>query len=149
MEPFRAACLPKRLCFCSICYKVKVVPYTFIRRGVPFRENTYPEPSACEVGWPVPLSLQCCHRVPICCWMNSEQAFSQGIESDSKRRPFSREACALTTMSPRPIFAIPFVYFSYFSLQRNRRFEGHISAVRAGLGHFNKPCGEKLGRSLG
>ena len=36
-------------------YKVKVVPYTFVRKGVPLRENTYPEPSACEVGWPVPF----------------------------------------------------------------------------------------------
>ena len=27
-------------------YKVKVVPYTFVRRGVPVREDTYPEPSA-------------------------------------------------------------------------------------------------------
>ena len=34
--------------------KVEVVPYTFVRRGVPVREDTYPEPSACEVGWPVP-----------------------------------------------------------------------------------------------
>ena len=33
----------------------KVVPYTFVRRGVPVRENIYPEPSACEVGWPVPF----------------------------------------------------------------------------------------------
>ena len=29
---------------------IKVVPYTFVRRGVPVRENTYPKPSACEVG---------------------------------------------------------------------------------------------------
>ena len=29
--------------------EVKVVPYTFVRRGVPVREDTYPEPSACEV----------------------------------------------------------------------------------------------------
>ena len=35
--------------------KVKVVPYTFVRRGMPVREDTYPEPSACEVGWPVPF----------------------------------------------------------------------------------------------
>ena len=35
--------------------KVKVVPYAFVRRGVPVRENTYAEPSACEVGWPVPF----------------------------------------------------------------------------------------------
>ena len=35
--------------------KVKVVPYTLLRRGVPVREDTYPEPSACEVGWPVPF----------------------------------------------------------------------------------------------
>ena len=34
--------------------KLKVVPYTFVRRGVPVREDTYHEPSACEVGWPVP-----------------------------------------------------------------------------------------------
>ena len=27
-----------------------LVPYTFVRRGVPVREDTYPEPSACEVG---------------------------------------------------------------------------------------------------
>ena len=30
--------------------KVKVVPYTFVRRGVPVREDTYPEPSECKVG---------------------------------------------------------------------------------------------------
>ena len=35
--------------------KVKVVQYTFVRRGVPVREDIYPEPSACEVGWPIPL----------------------------------------------------------------------------------------------
>ena len=29
--------------------------YTFVRRGVPAREDTYPEASACEVGWPVPF----------------------------------------------------------------------------------------------
>ena len=34
--------------------KVQVVPYTFVRREVPVGEDTYPEPSACEVGWPVP-----------------------------------------------------------------------------------------------
>ena len=34
--------------------KVKVVQYTFVRKGVPVREDTYPEPSACEVGSPVP-----------------------------------------------------------------------------------------------
>ena len=49
-----------------------------------------------------PLSPQCYHQVPICCWVNSERAFSQGIESDSNRRPSAREACALTTMVPRP-----------------------------------------------
>ena len=35
--------------------EVKVVLYTFVRRGVPVREDTYPEPSASEVGWPVPF----------------------------------------------------------------------------------------------
>jgi len=38
-----------------IYIKIKVVPYTFVRRGVPVREDTYAEPSACEVGWPVPF----------------------------------------------------------------------------------------------
>ena len=33
--------------------KVKVVPYTIVRRGVPVREDTYAEPSAYEVGWSV------------------------------------------------------------------------------------------------
>ena len=33
--------------------KVKVIPYTFIRRGVPVTEDTYPEPSVCEEGWQV------------------------------------------------------------------------------------------------
>ena len=35
--------------------KVKVVPYPFVRRGVPVSEDAYAEPSACEVGWPVPF----------------------------------------------------------------------------------------------
>ena len=35
--------------------KVKVVPYTFVRRGVPVREDTYTEASAYEAGWPVPF----------------------------------------------------------------------------------------------
>ena len=35
--------------------KGKVVPYTFVHRGVPVTEDTYPEPSPCEVGWPVPF----------------------------------------------------------------------------------------------
>ena len=38
-----------------VMVKVKVVPYTFVRRGVPVREDTYPEPSAYEVGWPAPF----------------------------------------------------------------------------------------------
>ena len=41
----------------TVKIKVKVVPYTLVRRGVPVREDTYPEPSACEVGWPVPRRL--------------------------------------------------------------------------------------------
>ena len=39
----------------NIYKKVKVVPYTFICRGVPVREDTYAELSAYEVGWPVPF----------------------------------------------------------------------------------------------
>ena len=34
---------------------LKVVLYTFVRRRVPAREDTYAGPSACEVGWPVPF----------------------------------------------------------------------------------------------
>ena len=34
---------------------LKVAPYTFVRRRVPVRENTYPESSAYEVGRPVPF----------------------------------------------------------------------------------------------
>ena len=30
--------------------KVKVIKNTFVRRGVPIREDAYPKPSACEVG---------------------------------------------------------------------------------------------------
>ena len=39
----------------SSCSKVnvKVLPYTFVGRGVPVREDTYTELSACEVRWPV------------------------------------------------------------------------------------------------
>ena len=39
----------------SVKGKVKAVPYSFLRRGAPVREDTYPKPSACEVGWPVPF----------------------------------------------------------------------------------------------
>ena len=35
--------------------KAKVVMYTFVLGGVPVREDTYPELSAFEVGWPVPF----------------------------------------------------------------------------------------------
>ena len=34
---------------------MKVVPCTFVHWGVLVREDTYAEPSACEVGWPVPF----------------------------------------------------------------------------------------------
>ena len=85
--------------------KVKVIPYTFVRRGVPVRENTYAGPLACEVGWPVPFLAAFFPPVlppgAICCWVNSERAFSLGIESGSNRGPTAWEACALTTMLPR------------------------------------------------
>ena len=35
--------------------QVKVVPYTLVRKGVPVKEDAFPEPSACEVEWPVPF----------------------------------------------------------------------------------------------
>ena len=71
--------------------KVKVVPYAFVRRGVPVREDTCPEPSACEVGWPVLIPATfislVCHQVPIRCRVASERACSQGLKSDWNRRP--------------------------------------------------------------
>ena len=91
---------------------VKVVPYTFVRRGVPVREDTYPEASACKVGWPVPFLAtfisQCSHWVPICYWVSSERAFSQGIESGSNRRPSALEVCALTALLPRLYHTVTF-----------------------------------------
>ena len=36
--------------FAIATYEVKVVPYNFVRRGVPVIEDTYPEPSVYEVG---------------------------------------------------------------------------------------------------
>ena len=41
----------------NVCYivKVKVVLYTFIHRGLPVRDDTYPEQLAFRVGWPVPF----------------------------------------------------------------------------------------------
>ena len=44
-----------QLLFDTLLRQIKVVPYTFVRMGVPVREDTYSEPSACEVGWPVPF----------------------------------------------------------------------------------------------
>ena len=86
--------------------------------------NTHPEPLAYELGWPVPssplLSPQCCHQVPICCWVNSERASSQGIESDSSRRPSAREARALTTMPPHPFAISYFFYLKVWRLQREQ-----------------------------
>ena len=41
---------------CATTRKVKLAPYSFfVRRGVPVREDPYPEPSACEGSWPVPF----------------------------------------------------------------------------------------------
>ena len=55
--------------------------------GIPasLRKDTYPETSACEVGWAVPFLAAFISSV-------LPRVFSQGIESDSNRRP-SREAC--------------------------------------------------------
>ena len=36
--------------FSRVRHTPEVVPYTFVRRGVPVREDTYPEPTSCEVG---------------------------------------------------------------------------------------------------
>ena len=80
---------------------IKVVPYTFVHRGVPVREDTYAEPSAGEVGWPVPFLAA--FSSPVLPPGSSERAFSQGIESGSNRRPSAWEACALTTMLPRSL----------------------------------------------
>ena len=90
--------------------KVKVVLNTFVRRRVPVREDTYPEPSACEVGWPVPFLAAFISQVfppdTHSLLGGSEQAFSHGIELDSNSRSSARETCALTTMQPRPTMKI-------------------------------------------
>ena len=91
------------------------------------RGDTYPGPPACEVGWPVPfpppLSLQCCHQVPTCCWVSSERAFSQGIELDSNRRPSVRGACAITTMPSRP--QLHYILLNTPTILLSKR-EGHL-----------------------
>ena len=76
-------------------YKVKVVLYTFVRKGVPVREDTFPEPLACEVGWPVAFLATLTHLL-------LGEAFSEGIKSGLTCRLFTWEACALTTMLPHP-----------------------------------------------
>ena len=94
-------------CYFTFLLKVNVVSYTFVRRGVPVREDTYPKPSACEEGWPVPFLAAFISPVllPTCCWVNSERVFSQDIKSDSNCRPSAREA-PLTTLLPRPTFLL-------------------------------------------
>ena len=47
--------MQQELSHCPVVKKIKVVPYTFLGRGVPIREDTFPEPLACEIGWPVPF----------------------------------------------------------------------------------------------
>ena len=39
----------------TYCYISSVVLDNFVRRGVPVREDTYPESLAYEIGWQVPL----------------------------------------------------------------------------------------------
>ena len=64
-------------------------------KGMLVREDTYPESSAYEVGRPgiflaTFISIVLPPGSSICCWVNSERAFSQGIESDSNRTIDSR-----------------------------------------------------------
>ena len=82
--------------------KVKVVSYTFVRKGVPVKENTYPEPSACEVGWPVHFLTAFISPVlpPGTNLLLGVQWAS--VQSEHRVGPSTREACALTTMQPRP-----------------------------------------------
>ena len=49
--------------------------------------------------------------------MNSERAFSQGIESDLKRRLSVREACALTIMSHRSYHYLQILGNTSFAFQ--------------------------------
>ena len=66
--------------------KVKASPiYDPYVEEVPIREDTCPGPSALagRVGQFLsspPLSPQRFHRVPICCWVDSERASNQWLE---------------------------------------------------------------------
>ena len=43
----------------SVRQVIEGSPVYSVRRGVSVREDTYPEPSVCEVGWVVPLRHLC------------------------------------------------------------------------------------------
>ena len=49
------SCSSLQLSIKQLVLNIKVVPYTFVSRGVPVGEGTYPEPSGRGVWWPVPF----------------------------------------------------------------------------------------------
>ena len=84
--------------------EVKVVLYTFVRRGVRtlILSHRHARKGGQLLSSP-PLSPQFCHQVPIRCWVNSEQALSQGRESGSNRKPSTQESWALTAIPTHPL----------------------------------------------
>ena len=91
-QPYRAACASGYTVFnfFMLCYgkprkksnvkhKVKVSPiYDPYARGCLLERTLVLGRQHCEVGWPVPFLAafipQYFHRVPICCWLDSERA---------------------------------------------------------------------------
>ena len=73
-----------------------------VRWGVPVRETLVLSHRLCEVGWPVPssppLSLQCFHQVPICCWVDSERVFNHWLYLGLEPWSSQEVASALTAM---------------------------------------------------
>ena len=76
--------------------KVKVAPYTFVRRGVPVREEAYPEPSAFEAGWPVPFLAAFISPVGDVYVANLDGDFRQWCRRGGRRLP----SCDLTGAQP-------------------------------------------------
>ena len=86
--------------------KETVVPYLFVRRGVPVREDIYPESSACEVGWPVPFLAAFISPVlppGTHLLLGEQRARIQSLESESNLRPSVQETCVLTATPPRQL----------------------------------------------
>ena len=72
-----------------LSFKVKVVPYASVRRTLILghRHMTY----GGQLRSSPPLSLKRFHYASIRCWVNSERAFSEGVESGSERNYYTNK----------------------------------------------------------